>query len=181
MDYLVLSDTHGNRGALRAVTERLNFHPAALLFLGDGARDLPFFSARPGMADVPVIAVRGNCDSPFDPLAAGLDEERCIYLEDKKILMFHGHRLGVRAGIDRIAQTGARREADVVLFGHTHVAYETTLPAGEEVGDGLVLKKPLLIANPGSAGEPRDGFALRFGVLTIRSGVVLFSHGSVER
>lgn len=181
MDYLVFSDTHGHRNGISAMIGQLNFRPAALLFLGDGVRDLSVLSGLPRVADIPVIAVRGNCDNPLDPDVAALGEERCIFLENKKILMFHGHRMGVRTGIDRAAAAGAQREADVVLFGHTHIAYETTLPAGEPLDGGIVLKKDLLIANPGSIGEPRDGSSLRFGVLTIRGENLLFSHGSIAQ
>jgi predicted phosphodiesterase len=52
-----------------------------------------------------------------------------------------------------------------------------TLPAGERLYDGTVLKKTLIVANPGSLGEPKMGREPSFGILTIRDNGILFSHG----
>ena len=178
MDILVLSDSHGNVFAIEQVLSQLNFRPRAILFLGDGLRDVERLSEREAYRDIPCYAVAGNCDwFAQEPLTRTLTLGGCT------IVMMHGHTYDVRYGHSPAVRYAAEQGADVLLYGHTHIPYERTLAAGTpivESKDGeVVLTKPLVVANPGSIGEPRDGGAPRFGVLTIKDGSVLFSHGSL--
>ena len=175
----MLSDSHGKSYYIEQVLSRLNVRPRAVLFLGDGLRDLSVIQAR--WPDVLVWAVAGNCDASlvFPP-----DEptERVLPIEGRTVLMMHGHTHGVRYGIEDAVRYAAELRADVLLFGHTHLPCERTLLAGTVVGrdaqgKDIVLSKPLIVANPGSIGQPRDGGTPSFGVLTIRDGAILFSHG----
>ena len=179
MDVLVISDTHGRRHAIERVLSQLHFRPSTVLFLGDGLRDLSIITASDRYEDVSAFAVAGNCDGsilfpPDEP------EVRTVLLGDLRVVMMHGHTFDVKWGLDQAIAYAASKEADVLLYGHTHVPYEKTLPAGEPLRDGTVLKKPLLVANPGSLGEPRYGQAPSFGVLTIRDGQMLFSNGTLK-
>ncbi len=176
MDILVLSDSHGRRDRLPAVLRQLNFRPGAILFLGDGLRDLQALEEDPLRAEIPCYAVCGNCDGFFG-MTDGTPDERLLTLGGKKIMLLHGHRWQVRLGPEAAALHAVKAGADVLLFGHTHVPYEATWQAGERSPEGSVLPKSLLIANPGSIGEPRDGGPPRFGILTIRGEQVAFSLG----
>jgi predicted phosphodiesterase len=156
--------------------------PSAVLFLGDGLRDFEDLTDR--HPELLTCAVAGNCDASliFPP-----DEPpvRTLVLGGVTIVMMHGHTHDVRYGLGSAIRYAAEREADVLLFGHTHLPYERTLAAGTEVEGGrsygpLVLKKSLTVANPGSIGQPRDGNGPCFGVLTVQGGTVLFSHGHLS-
>ncbi len=173
MKLLVLSDSHGRVDRLRAVTER-HRDADGLLFLGDGLRDLDRLSELP--PNLTPIAVRGNCDG-FSVFASDghVPTERMVGFDRFLIFMLHGHTGGVKHGIETAAEAAAGRGADLLLYGHTHVAHEAYWPAGERVG-GITLQKPLWILNPGSLGEPRDG-APSYGLITMQGGQLLLSHG----
>lgn len=173
-EYLVISDTHGKVGKLRLLAKVINFCPAGILFLGDGLRDLDVLSDIPSLRDIPVYAVSGNCDSWFS-LHAAEPTTRLLPVGNHKIFMTHGHLYGVRGGLDAAAANALAAGADVLLYGHTHVASEYTRRLTDADGN----EKTLLIANPGSLGEPRDGGACRFGVLTLGDDFTLFGHGEV--
>ncbi|MBE6619860.1 MAG: YfcE family phosphodiesterase [Ruminococcaceae bacterium] len=175
---LVLSDSHGRRDAVVAVLSRLNFRPHALLFLGDGLRDLSAITSDDRYADLSVYAVAGNCDGSMI-FPADEPKVRMVQLGEVRVLMMHGHTFDVKWGLGEAVAYAAKKGADVLLYGHTHAPYEKTLPQGERLRDGTVLQKPLLVANPGSLGAPRDGQSPSFGVLTVKGKSVLFSHGTL--
>ena len=175
-EYLVLSDTHGRGQLLYRVAAALNARPDAILFLGDGLRDLDTLSDIPYLRDIPVLAVSGNCDSFFS-VRATEPLTRVVPLGTHTIYMTHGHQLGVRSSMDAAVQNAVAAGADVLLYGHTHVAEEHTVCYTRQDGS----EGTLLVANPGSLGEPRDGGGYRFGVLTLTETDALFSHGMLSR
>lgn len=167
MTLLVLSDTHGRRDRVREV---LSLHPeaSAVLFLGDGLRDLPeelSLSERPRL-----YAVSGNCDSFFSGVAS-LGEEALLPFGPHRFLLTHGHRYGVKSGTGVALAHAAAREADVLLYGHTHLPEERYVP-----GEGE--RKPVWIFNPGSLGKPAAGKP-SYGLIQLREGQLLFSHGTL--
>ena len=175
MDFLVVSDTHGARHNIRRMLQQINFRPSAVLFLGDGVRDLSVLEEHPLTAGVSVYAVAGNCDVwSFSPVDA--PEVRIEVLGGRRVVLMHGHTFGVKSGLGAAIRYAAQAEADVLLFGHTHTPMEQTLSTVAE-DEALVLKKPLLIANPGSLA---CGASTSFGVLSVQGDNVLFSHGRVE-
>ena len=95
MELLVISDAHGNRAAICEALRRQVRPPDALLFLGDGLRDLP---------DLPdgrtaLYAVAGNCDGYLPFFTEGEDREICLLsLGEHRLLLTHGHRFGVKSG-----------------------------------------------------------------------------------
>ncbi len=177
MEALILSDTHGRRSAVAGVLAQLNFRPSVILFLGDGLRDVSWLESDDRYATTDLYAVSGNCDSIFSYGLSVPPAEQMVLLGETRVMLMHGHTHMVRHGLGGAICHAAQREADVLLYGHTHVPYEATLARGTVLADGTVLQKPLLVANPGSLGEPRNGSEPSFGVLTVRDGQVLFSHG----
>ena len=167
---LVVSDSHGRADILRELSAR-HKDAEAILFLGDGIKDIDLIAPIPTRA---VCAVRGNCDwlSPFS-----YDEERFLIFGNYHILMMHGHTRGVKSGLEAAIKYAYGRGADVLLFGHTHTPLEKYLPAGTDIG-GLVTERPMYVFNPGSLGSPRDGRA-SFGYIEICRNNILFSHGTV--
>lgn len=171
MKILIISDTHGRRGALDEVLERTARNDA-VIFLGDGIRDLGYRQIDG------LVAVRGNCDV-FSLSSGGIyaPEERTVCFDGVRILMLHGHTAGVKGGIERACARAVAAEADVLLYGHTHVARQEYFPSGSVFGSEIS-KKELHAFNPGSIGQPSDGKP-SFGVMEIRNGQILLSHGKL--
>ena len=162
MEILIVSDTHGKKENLHKL---LTSHPAAkyLLFCGDGLSDLD------GLADqfpsIIISSVRGNCDWFSDT-----PEELYFTLEGVRVLMMHGHKYSVKGGVGAALSYAKRLDAHILLYGHTHIPHEENL-----FFDG----RKLTIFNPGSLAErTTEGYS--YGVLEIRGGEYLFSHGYLK-
>ena len=169
---LILSDSHGHIRNLRDILARQVHRPEAVLFLGDGLRDLGCL----GLAEkgIDLIAVQGNCDG-YE--ATDEPTERMLFVGNVKICMMHGHTRHVKSGWTVAAAHAAREGADLLLFGHTHDAMEEYLPAGTMLG-GVPLEKPLTVFNPGTVGGGW-GKDASFGTLTIQGDSFLCGHGKV--
>ena len=167
---LVISDSHGRADRVRELAARSQ-DAEAILFLGDGVRDLELIDPVPSRA---VCAVRGNCDmfSLFSRENNEFSEERFLTFENYHILMMHGHTKGVKGGLENALSYAYSRGADILLFGHTHIPLEKYFPVGSVVG-GITLERPMYAFNPGSLGESS------FGYIEIRGKDILFSHGRV--
>ncbi len=141
MKIIVLSDTHGNYKALSSLVFQ---HEDADIFihLGDGERELyQLFNYYP-WTEQKFHCLKGNCDYGQDVRIF-----RTLVLDlpyGHKIFAAHGDYFQVKFSTARIAHEARQNQADIVLYGHTHVSdcrYE----------DGLY------IINPGSLSIPRDG------------------------
>lgn len=171
MKLVVLSDSHGASHRIERVLS-LNKDCDAVLFLGDGLADLYGVSAG-------LVSVRGNCDMSY-LWGEGLKtpSEQIMTFDGFRFLMVHGHTLSVKSGIERAMKYAFEAGADVLLYGHTHERCERYFPVGSELC-GTVIDRPMYAFNPGSIGSPRDG-APSFGVIEIRNGQMLFSHGELK-
>ena len=173
MTILILSDTHGNTEGLKHVLS-LHRDSDAIIHLGDGCQDFKGID----LGGIPLYRVRGNCDEFYNNFGTLKDEE-VIELGGMRILMTHGHRLDVKSGLKKAASYAVSKDVDILLYGHTHVPQEIELKAGDRVGITL-LEKPMWIFNPGSLEKLRGCKMPSFGVLTIRDGQVLLSHGKIS-
>ena len=174
----IISDSHGCGTKFRYVLEKLraiNEEPAEVIFLGDGARN--FLMCAPD--GIKIYAVLGNCDDTsvfgsdiYDKEGNIVPFERIEDIGGIRILMMHGHRYGVKVELSRAIVRAESVGADLLLFGHTHIPIEKTLPAGSEM-NGVRLSKKLHVFNPGAL---QDG---NFGLLTVKNGEILLSHGKL--
>ena len=142
---LVVSDSHGNVENMCRAVELVR--PALLLHLGDGWRDAEALARR--FPDVPLERVPGNCDFRADERA-----ERVMEIEGKRVLLCHGHTLGVKSGLGTLLRAALERGADAALFGHTHKPLV-------DIRQGVVL------LNPGSIG---NRVRPTYGTLTVADG-----------
>jgi len=160
MKCLIISDTHGNEYGVREV---LSMHRDCeiVFFLGDGLSDIEELAYHD--RERTWVCVRGNCD--MRPLFCGGPVEKVeqISVAGKKIVITHGHEYAAKWGTDALRYLAESREADIVLFGHTHMPYE------EYIND----PKPLYLFNPGALSSP----TFSYGILRLEGGNVLFSHG----
>ena len=171
MTLLILSDSHGHPDRVAEAIRRVR--PDGLLFAGDGLRDLTYCDL-----PCPLWAVRGNCDWLSSPLILGgvacvPEEEELITLEGVRILLIHGHKYGVKGGLGQAILRATHLEADVLIFGHTHVPLELRLTPDRAYE--YAVTKPLILLNPGSLGDREASF----GTLTIRGGQILPGHGQL--
>ena len=168
---VIFSDVHGRADRVRELVSR-HRDATTFVFLGDGLRDVDesLFSARSAARR----CVRGNCDA----FSSGTAEEALLDLGGIRLLLMHGHRASVKSGLDRALAYASARGADALLFGHTHLPEERYFSEGEELLDGTRLSRPMWAFNPGSLGEPRGGKP-SYGLLQIRNGQMLFSHGTL--
>lgn len=145
MKILVLSDSHGNlSNMIRAVDKE---SPRMILHLGDCWRDGE--KLHDLFPEVPFHQVPGNCDyRSFEPT------EQLLCLEDKRILLCHGHTYGVKQSLLCAGYAAEEQNLDLFLFGHTHK------PLVDRRGKTLFL-------NPGSIG---DHFRPTYGIVTLENG-----------
>ena len=152
MKLLVFSDSHGYAdNILRAIEKE---KPALCFFLGDGADDLKKLAQR--FPDLPVQAVRGNCD-----LRAALPKMLVCAVGGVKIFAAHGHLYNVKYDprLHELCSAAEKAGAQIALFGHTHEAFH------DRIGGVEVL-------NPGTVGRvSRPGY----GVIDISEGAVTLS------
>ena len=175
----IISDSHGYGRRVEAVLDKLEIigeRAKELIFLGDGTGE--FLRRVP--EDVRVYAVCGNCDSfggatglsMIDGCGEPVPDERIEIFGGVRVLMIHGHRYYVKNGMSLAVERAVALDADILMFGHTHMQINKMLPAGSEEY-GVRVNKRLHLFNPGAL---IDG---SFGLLTLRGGEILLSHGRV--
>lgn len=171
MNVLVFSDSHGGADKICEALARQISPPAAIVFLGDGLRDIDKIDAD----NIPIYSVCGNCDSELLASLSDAPAERLIVLGSKRIFMTHGHEYYVKSVLSSLLLRARELCADIVLFGHTHAPFEMTLGCDNEYG--IELDRPMHIMNPGSIGA----YPYSFGNIEIdREGRVLISHGTLR-
>ena len=144
----IMSDTHGSQEAIRRVVKAAG-EVEMWLHAGDYSQDVPYLET---LTDVPVHSVCGNCD-PYEHRAP---TEAILNLNGYTIAMLHGHKL-MGDYVKNLAIWGEFKEANIVVFGHTHV------PLVEWTDNHI------LLINPGSCARPRYGIA-SYAELTLRHG-----------
>lgn len=130
MKIAVFSDSHGNtKNMISAV---LSWQPDLIVHLGDYEVDARLLAYE---CEIQVRSVRGNCD-----MASRAADSDLFELGGKRILMCHGHKYDVKYDLTPLLNAAHFSKADIVLYGHTHIAHL------EEIEGMLVL-------NPGSCGS----------------------------
>ena len=145
MKILVFSDSHGNEdNMIRAVERERPSTLDAIVHLGDGWRDAEALHRL--YPRIPLEQVPGNCD-----LGRFEERERVVFFGDCRVLLCHGHTLGVKSSLLRASYEARERGTQALLYGHTHIPHI-------DYHDGLWL------VNPGSIGDHRRP---SYGVLTV--------------
>ncbi len=139
---LVFSDSHGEVENMVRIIE--SAQPDIVIHLGDYTSDCDQLCRR--FPELQITGVRGNCD-----YRSAVPELRKLHVDGKLIFASHGHIYNVKSGYTRICYAAMEADADILLFGHTHIAYR-------DIGLGME------IMNPGSIGRGRNP---SYGVITI--------------
>lgn len=140
----ILSDTHRNYKFLDKILDKLK-ECDLVIHAGDNFIDSKYIHK---MTGVPIMAVRGNCD--FE----NVEEELEFEVEDKKIFVCHGDKYGVKYGIEQLHKKIKQINANIVVFGHTHMPL-------------VKYKDNVLYINPGSLSLPRGVDYRSWVILTI--------------
>jgi len=130
----VLSDTHRDLNLARTALEQMG-EIDLLLHAGDHYNDALVLAEEFGLVTKAVI---GNCDHSLSK-----PKEEILELEGYKILLTHGHRYGVKFGLQRLYFRGLEVGANIIVFGHTHMPVH-------------VVEDNIHLLNPGSPTLPRD-------------------------
>lgn len=133
---LAVSDTHGNRLALEKIAKQFAKLPY-IFHLGDYSSDAKWLKQR--LPNTNVIGVRGNCD-----WSSAYETYEEVWIGGQRLILAHGHTLGVKYNYDQALWYAQEHDANAILFGHTHIPL-------------IERSEGILLLNPGSAGEPRDG------------------------
>lgn len=134
MKIAVFSDSHGRtEGMIKAV---YNYGPDMIIHLGDYVRDTEMLKSQ--FPQTLLRDVRGNCD-----FMSSRPDTLIFNVGDKTILMTHGHKHSVKSGLESLIKAAQAAKADIVMFGHTHMAFH-------DVVSGMH------ILNPGTAGGSRQ-------------------------
>lgn len=132
----VISDTHRYTWVIEAAIKKLE-NSDLIIHLGDNVQDVKEISK---YYKGPIINVKGNCDFAVD-----VPSEKIEIVEGKKLFITHGHRYDVKYDLSRLRYRALEVQADIVLFGHTHVSK-------------IAFEDGIWFVNPGSPAIPRDGF-----------------------
>ena len=148
MKLLILSDTHGNYPmAIRALEKAGRVDQ--IVHLGDDIEDARIIETIIGHQ---VIKVPGNCD----PVAAEY-REFSMSIEGVNIFITHGDSYNVRKDLTKLYKKAVEKSAQLVMYGHTHIA------AIEKIGD-------ILFVNPGCLSYNCQHIS--YAILTLAGGKV---------
>lgn len=151
MKIFVVSDTHGYvDGFLNKIKDMEK--PDLIIHLGDYVEDGKDIKRETG---IETIIVKGNGDF----FQRGYMNDKIIDLGNKKFFITHGHKYNVRREINNLFYRAKEVEADIILFGHTHIPI-------------LMRESGIIIMNPGSPYKPRglDG-KKTFGMIEINENI----------
>lgn len=131
MRLAVISDSHGDREAIRKVLQQMG-NVQAMVHLGDGCEDWEYLALPPGVA---TYHVRGNND-----YGTHAPEMLLRTFGGWPVMMTHGHREHVKYGLQTLTYAAQEQGARLCCFGHTHAALM------DDSG-------PVMLLNPGAVGS----------------------------
>lgn len=147
----VFSDSHGRTERMHSII--LSLEADYLIHCGDFANDLSGHN---------VYHVKGNCD-PWSKAPL----EVLITIENKKVLIVHGHKHQVKSGLLSLSYYAQQKQADIVLFGHTHTPT-------------AVVENGILLLNPGSISLPNYGQSASYLELNIDGDEINYRFHTLE-
>lgn len=135
MRLIIMSDSHSAFHKVKMIVSENKATADAFLHLGDGISE--FEDVHLLWPELPFVAVKGNNDwGRMEP------KTRVISRGGHRLMLTHGDLFRVKYSIDDLEATARKEGAEVVLYGHTHMA-------AVDYRDGLYL------INPGSVADSR--------------------------
>lgn len=140
----VVSDTHQITKNIDKIIQNLRTCDL-IIHAGDNFIDSKYIHS---MTNVGVMAVKGNCDF------CDVEDEILFEVEGKNIFLCHGDKYDVKYDIINLKEKAKKVNADIVIFGHTHI------PFHKEIDD-------IVFLNPGSLSFPREVSYKSFVIIDI--------------
>lgn len=131
----VVSDTHRDHYMIQTALEYVKSCDV-VIHLGDNVQDVSEIAQK---FKGKIINVKGNCDFSVD-----VPTERVEIIEEKKFFITHGHTYDVKYTLNNLKGKARELNADVVLYGHTHISQ-------------IIFEEGIWYINPGSAAYSRRG------------------------
>lgn len=153
MKVLVISDTHGDISHVCQVIEQIEQEGLThIIHCGDYIEDAKALEEM--YPQFVMYKVAGNCDG------YGAGGTFLEYIDDVAIMMTHGHNQNVKESYEEIWIDAVAHEAQIAVFGHTHMAY-------------LAYEEDIILLNPGSMTWPRDQRFPSFAIIEIIKGEIV--------
>ncbi len=131
---LIVSDTHNDISSLDQALQAES-DATHIFHAGDYAKDIRAID----ISHKETYAVRGNCDGKY----ALEKDTQVVTIGKTRFMLTHGHKYGVKTGLDQIILEGKKRNIDAIIFGHTHKAICENIEG-------------ILLVNPGSLSSARS-------------------------
>jgi uncharacterized protein len=152
MKILVISDTHGDIDKAKNVIED-NCDIDIIIHLGDYFRDAQKLSDM--FPDIPFEYIYGNSDFMIEDVPA----EKTLEYGGKIVFITHGHRYSVKWDHSRLNKRAVEVNADLLLFGHTHIAE-------------IITENKYILLNPGSISDPRGEENESYAIIEIDNDII---------
>lgn len=134
MKLLVVSDTHNryeNIQLLKSYADEIDL----VIHLGDCIEDVAEIKR---VLNKDVINVKGNCDT-----YSSYPSDRLENISGKNIFMTHGDKYNVKSNMNSLIYRAVENNAEIVLFGHTHIPYHEIIDNIHFINPGSI-SKPVL-------------------------------------
>lgn len=164
---LVVSDSHGEKRNLLDIIRREGKKCDAMIFCGDGMSDVvQIFEECKVTSELEecLPSVIGIVEGNNDYDSYSLKEKEltvplfnCMEVCGHKIFFTHGHRSSLYIGCDLLAMAARNNDADIAVYGHTHVP------------DCNIMDDVLCI-NPGSVWNQRSSDPASYVILNVSKG-----------
>lgn len=118
MKILVLSDSHGDKFILERIIKKER-DVNMIIHLGDGNDEFEDVMLNSKITN---YSVAGNCD--FETTAP---YTKIINAAGVRIFITHGHIFDVKETYSKIIKAAKSENADICLFGHTHMQYKSVI------------------------------------------------------
>jgi len=121
MKILVLSDSHGNLNNVKTAVDKYGSNADIIVHCGDGTRGEAVW-LQENCKNSMVVCVKGNCD-----FGSWLNSEEYISIDGVKIMITHSHLYNTKFTLANLSYKAEEAGCQLVLFGHTHIATDTTM------------------------------------------------------
>lgn len=144
---VALSDVHFDLERLERLLPVMN-SADCVVFCGDGMSNFERISGR---ITVSTVCARGNND-----FFSRVGDSSTFSIGNTRVFVTHGHRFGVRSGVELLAEAAAGEGCALAFFGHTHIFYDRTIYGVHIINPGAVCNGSYAVVT-GNA----DGFICR--------------------
>ena len=134
MKILVLSDSHGDKFILERIIKKER-DVNMIIHLGDGNDEFEDIMLNSKITN---YSVAGNCD--FETTAP---YTKIINAAGKIFFIVHGHTFDVKETYSKIIKAAKSENANICLFGHTHMQYKSVID-------------DMIVLNPGAVNYFQD-------------------------